>query len=328
LHDEDLLERKISSLGLKIEGSGLERFIDQLHRELDQRGQIFHPPCFLGDEWFCPVGIPAIYIPFYLSHKRLRRLEQKIIMEVEGGTSKWFMQLMRHEAAHAYSFAYRLYKKKKWQEHFGLASTEQTDHYRPRPYSHSYVIHLDGWYAQAHPDEDFAETFAVWLTPGLNWRKKYSGWKALKKLEYVEELMRSIAGKPPVHQPQFNPTEYDCLKLKLKTYYASKRKLYEENYPDFYDKDLRKLFSAAAELEGAEQASRYLRSRRRPIMNAVGQWTNERKYRINQLLEDLISRCDDLDLRLDLNDPSRDLQVASYITTLIVNSFFTGRFKR
>src|SRR6266516_3580684 len=89
----------------------------------------------------------------------------------------WFMTLMRHEAAHAYSYAYQLYKKKKWQEAFGLASTEETEFYRPRPYSRSYVMHLDDWYAQSHPDEDFAETFAIWLTPELDWRKRYAGWK-------------------------------------------------------------------------------------------------------------------------------------------------------
>lgn len=328
LSDQDLLEKKISKLGLKIEGSGLERFIAQLYAELDQKGLAFHPPCYLGDEWFCPVGVPAIYMPFYLAHKRLRRLEQKIILEVEGGTAKWCMKLMRHEAAHAYSFAYRLYKRKKWQEHFGLASTEESDFYRPRPYSHSYVIHLDGWYAQSHPDEDFAETFAVWLTPGLNWRRKYRGWKALKKLEYVDSLMQTIAGKPPVHQPVFKPTEYDCLNLKLKTFYTRKRKLYEENYPDFYDKDLRKLFDAPEESQGTDKASRYLRSHSRQIMNAVSEWTRERKYRINKLLEDLTRRSDQLNLNVRHQDPALNLRVASYITTLVVNSFFTGKFKR
>jgi hypothetical protein len=81
-------------------------------------------------------------------------------------------------------------------------------------------VHLDDWYAQAHPDEDFAETFAVWLTPDLDWRARYRGWKAIAKLEYVDELMRSLAGKPPTHQPAYRPADYDCLNVKLKTYYA------------------------------------------------------------------------------------------------------------
>ncbi len=123
---------------------------------------------------------------------------------------------------------------------------ETPDIYRPRPYSRSYVVHLDDWYAQSHPDEDFAETFAVWLTPGLDWRARYNGWNALQKLEYVDELMRSIAGKPPRHQPHYRVADYDCLNQKLKTYYGRKRKLYEDSYPDFYDNDLRQLFPASA----------------------------------------------------------------------------------
>ena len=85
-------------------------------------------------------------------------------------------------------------------------------------------MHLDDWYAQSHPDEDFAETFAVWLTPGLDWRERYKGWKALQKLEYVDELMRSLAGKPPLHPPEYRVADHDCLNVKLKTYYARKRK--------------------------------------------------------------------------------------------------------
>lgn len=127
LPDEALLERRIRGLKLKIEGSGLESMIQQLYDELTAKGLVFHPPCCIGDEWFVPEGVPVIFIPFYLVHPRLSELEQKLILEVEGGSPEWFMQLMRHEAAHAYSYAYRLYRKRKWQETFGLASTEQND---------------------------------------------------------------------------------------------------------------------------------------------------------------------------------------------------------
>src|SRR5947207_10560789 len=191
LSDAELLERRISSLGLRLEGTALQPFIRQLYDELSAKGLVFYPPCHIGDEWFVPIGIPAIFVPFFLVHERLRKLERKMVLEVEGETPEWFMKLMRHEAAHAYSYAYQLYKKKKWQQTFGLASTEETEFYRPRPYSRSYVVHLDDWYAQSHPDEDFAETLAVWLTPKLDWRRRYQGWRALQKLEYLEELLRS-----------------------------------------------------------------------------------------------------------------------------------------
>jgi hypothetical protein len=328
LSDEELLEKKISQLGLKLDGTELQPLIQQLYDELSQKGLVFHPPCHIGDEWFVPVGIPAIFIPFFLVHERLRKLERKIILEVEGETPEWFMKLMRHEAAHAYSYAYRLYKKKKWQQMFGLASTEETEFYNPRPYSRSYVVHLDDWYAQSHPDEDFAETFAVWLTPGLDVRERYKGWKALQKLEYVDELMGSLAGQPPAHQPAYRIADFDCLNIKLKTHYARKRKLYEDSYPDFYDNDLKRLFTVGSEAERRLKASVWLRQCRRPLMDSVCQWTNEKKYRVHKLLNRLIERCDQLDLYVKADDPPHYLRVSAYVTTLVMNYLFTGRFAR
>jgi hypothetical protein len=328
LSDDALLELKVRRLGLTIEGTPLEPLIRKLYDELSARGLAFHPPCHVGDEWFCPVGIPAIFIPFFLVHERLRELERRMMLEVEGETPDWFMRLMRHEAAHAYSYAYRLYRRRKWQETFGLASTEESEFYRPRPYSRSYVMHLDDWYAQSHPDEDFAETFAVWLTPDHDWRDRYRGWKALQKLEYVDGLMRSLAGRPPLHQPVYAVADYDCLDVKLKTYYARKRKQYEDAYPDFYDDDLRHLFAAAPEVTSAIKASRYLRRRRRSILAQVCRWTNERQYRVHRLLNRLIDRCEALNLYVRPDDRNLELQLGSYVTTLIMNYLFTGKFKR
>src|SRR5881398_1634843 len=126
LSDEALLERRISTLGLKLEGAAIQPLIRQLYDELSAKGLVFHPPCHIGDEWFVPIGIPAIFIPFFLVHDRLRALERAMMLEVEGGTPEWFMKLMRHEAAHAYSYAYRLTRKKKWQQVFGQTSDEET----------------------------------------------------------------------------------------------------------------------------------------------------------------------------------------------------------
>ncbi len=329
LSDDELLEKKISQLGLKLEGTEVQPLIQQLYIELSQRGLVFNPPAHLGDEWFVPVGIPAIFIPFFLVQERLRKLERNMMLEVEGETPEWFMKLIRHEAAHAYAYAYQLYKKWKWQRTFGLTSMEETPQfYRPRPYSRSYVVHLDDWYAQSHPDEDFAETFAIWLTPGLDWRERFKGWKALEKLEYVDELMRSIAGKPPPHQPPYRASDYDCLNIKLKTHYARKRKLYEDSYPDFYDNDLKQLFATGPEFADRLRASVYLRQRRGQLLTSVCQWTNEKKYRVNKLLTRLIDRCEQLELHIKANDTPQSLQVAAYLTTLVMNYLFTGKFKR
>src|SRR5271165_4943880 len=125
LPEEALLELKISALGLALPGTEVQPLVEQLYGDLAQKGLTFRPPCHVGDEWFVPVGIPAIFIPFFLVHERLRRLERHMMLEVEGGTPEWFMRLIRHETAHAYAYAYQLPEKKKWQQMFGLTSTEE-----------------------------------------------------------------------------------------------------------------------------------------------------------------------------------------------------------
>lgn len=329
LSDEALMEQRISRLGLDLAQSPLQPLIAQFYDELTQKGLFFHPPCHVGDEWFVPVAVPAIFVPFFLLHERLRELERKIILEVEGEQPEAFLRLIRHEAGHAYAYAYQLFRKRKWQRVFGRSSSEETpSFYRPRPYSRSYVVHLDDWYAQSHPDEDFAETFAVWLTPGLDWRKRYAGWKALQKLEYVDELMQSIAGRMPVHQPDYRAAEHDCLGVKLKTYYARKRKAYEHSFPDFYDNDLRQLFDGSKESAANLAAAEYLKRHRNQLTNAVCQWTNENRYRVDQLMARLIGRCEQLDLHIKAYDPRQNLQVSAYVTTLVMNHLFTGKFQR
>jgi hypothetical protein len=144
----------------------------------------------------------------------------------------------------------------------------------------------------------------------------------------VDELMRSLAGKPPPHLPEYQVSDHDCLNVKLKIHYARKKKLYEDTYPDFYDNDLRQLFDAGPEVVGRIKASAYLKQRRRALMNSVSQWTNEKKYRVNELLNRLIDRCGELDLHIKADDAQQNLQVSAYITTLVMNYLFTGKFKR
>jgi hypothetical protein len=323
LSEKEFLNKRICDLKLSIVPQ-VKVLIDDFYKELEAKNLSFRPPCFLADEWFCPVGVPAIGIPFFLTHPRLKQIERKMMLEVEGGTKRWFMKLIRHEGGHAYSYAYKLYKKKRWQQLFGLASKTYPDAYRPRPYSRSYVPHLDNWYAQSHPDEDFAETFAVWMTPGINWRKRYRRWPVLKKLDYVDSIMKEIAGKHVVEKINLRRADYDGLKIKLKSYYSRKKKMYAEDFPDFYDNDLKELFWATSGLK----ATRYLRSHRKRILESVSLWTKEKQYTIDQLLKDLIDRCDELNLYAPTGDAALDLNTASFITSLVVNYLFTGKFRR
>src|SRR5215469_3868716 len=191
LSDEELLRLRFCDLKLTIERSPVARHVRRLYAELDRRGVRMRPHVWLSEEWFSPDGVPGIAVPFYLAHRRLERLERRIMREAEGGNTRLLMRILRHEAGHALDNAYRLRRRRCWREVFGHASLPYPVRYRARAGSRRYVHHLGEWYAQAHPTEDFAETFAVWLAPKSGWRK-YADWPAFHKLQAVDELVASV----------------------------------------------------------------------------------------------------------------------------------------
>ena len=191
------------------------------------------------NEWFSPDDTPGIAIPFYLAHPRLMRLERKMIIDVEGGTVPECMRILRHEAGHVVQHAYQLHRRRRWQRAVRpLVDPLSAITTGPIRRSRHYVQHLRLWYAQSHPDEDFAETFAVWLTPRSNWRRRYAGWPALKKLEYVDELMGEIAGKRPLLTRRLEVEPLSRLTQTLGEHYEKKRAHYAVGHPATYDRDL------------------------------------------------------------------------------------------
>jgi hypothetical protein len=326
LGDAELLRLRLCDLPLQIRGTWLEECVQALYRELDGHGITFHPSCYLADEWLTPDNEPVIGIPFFLAHPRLQQLERHLMHEAEGGTPGDCMKLLRHEAGHALNYAFQLYTRRKWRQLFGRFSQEYPDRYKYRPYSRNFVIHLDNWYAQYHPDEDFAETFAVWLTPREEWREKYRRWKALKKLEYVDELMREIAGTRPVKKTGEKWWNISRLKTTLKTYYRRKQEFYAEEAPGFHDAHLEALFTRERR-ENVFAAERFLSLYRRDIVDAVARWSGERKYVINCLLASLMRRSRELKLYASTTEPLMALRTSAYVTALIMNYVHTGRFK-
>lgn len=326
--DEELLKMRICDLKVRIEGSGIEAWIESFYRELDDRHIIFKPLCYLGDEWFCPEGSTAIAIPFYLAHPRLMKLEEKVMMEAEGGNEAWFKRLLRHEMGHVMNHAYRLERNRSWQQVFGSPSIDYTEHYRARPFSKRFVQNLDDWYAQSHPEEDFAETFAIWLSPGIDWRHQYRGWKALEKLEYVDRLMEKLSGKSPRHLSRVKMSEASRLRSRLGLYYKKRRRFNAEDFPDFFDSDLRRLFVESALSPSTERAGAFLRRYRKTILSAVSLWTGEPKFTINGLIRSLSDRCADLDLRLRKDPETSALEITAYLASLASHYRLTGRFKK
>lgn len=321
-----LLNLRIRDLSLSIERTELAVRLRALYAELRSRGFTFRPHAWLSDEWFSPDGVPGIAIPFYLAHPRLKRLEREFMFDVEGGARESCMRLLRHETGHALLNAYRLNHRRDWQQHFGKSSAKYPDTYLPRPYSKRYVLHLDNWYAQSHPHEDWAETFAVWLKPGSDWRRRYRDWPALKKLEYVDSLMTEIRTTRPRVRNRREVLPVRSLSMTLREYYADKQKRYARDRPEFVDADLRQLFSDAREHQHNEKASRYLRRMRVETMDVVSRWTAEYNYRIYEVMKDMIKRCDELNLRVTRPDEAMKPELIACLTTLVMNKLRRGGF--
>jgi hypothetical protein len=327
LPDEELLNLRLSDLPVRIEGSILEGRLALLKRELDERGLTLPLHFYLSDEWFTPDGTASMAVPFYLAHPRLERLEKTQMLEVEGGEYQWCMRILRHEAGHIVDNVYALRRRRHRRELFGSSSVPYPEFYTPKPYSKSFVMHLDTWYAQSHPDEDFAETFAVWLTPGSQWQTRYAGWPAFKKLEYMDHLMRSLAGTPPMLDRTDEVDPLPRLRRTLRYHYRRKRRHYGVERPAFYDRDLRKLFSDAPEYAGQMTAAQFVTRIRRPVRRMVAEWTGIYQYTIDQVLEDIITRCRELRLRLKGTDAQTERAFTVLLTVQAMNYLHSGRHR-
>lgn len=321
--DEKLLQLRLKDLKVTIEGTWLEGCLGELHNELGQRGIRVRPHAWISDEWFSPDTTPGIAIPFYLAHPRLMRLERKMVFEVEGGTVPECMRILRHEAGHVVQHSYQLQRRRNWQRLFGRSSTRYPNYYRPNPASRHFVQHLRLWYAQSHPDEDFAETFAVWMRPRSAWRKRYEGWPAFKKLEYVDELMAEIATEKSVLTRRLRVDPLSQIKRTLAEYYKEKQSRYAVDFPKTYDRDLRRIFSDDPEHRHLLAASTFLRQNRAKIRQIVSRGTGEYQLTLDAVLDDMIGRCRELKLRAVGPKRQLILDFTVLLTAKMVHSLYS-----
>ncbi len=302
--DEELLRTRFCDLHLSIERSALARHVRRLYADLERRGLSLRPHIWLSEEWFSPDGVPGIAVPFYLAHPRLERLERRVMGEAEGGNSRLLLRILRHEAGHALDNAYRLRRRRRWREVFGPASRPYPARYRARAGSRRYVHHLGEWYAQAHPTEDFAETFAVWLAPKSGWRKNYADWPALHKLQAVDELVASVRNRrPPVrNRLRIEPLEHNT--STLAQHYRRKLARNRLIRRGLADELLQRAFTSQPSRRDAPRAATLLRTQARPLTASVARALGSERYSVEQVLHMLIERS--TGLRLYVRGTRRD----------------------
>jgi len=325
-NDEQLLAVRMCDLKLSLAGTEIEQRIAKVNAEIEARGLV-HPHYYLSDEWFTPDGFPSVAVPFYLAHPRLAKLELAQMLEIEGGDERTCLKILRHEAGHAIDNAYLLRRKPTRRRLFGTPATPYPEYYTPKPYSKSFVQHLDHWYAQSHPDEDFAETFAVWLDPQSNWSIRYSGWPAHRKLEYMNRLMRETSRRRPRVRSKRQVDPIERLRKTLREHYRKKREHYGLDHPDFYESDLRNLFSDAPEYAGNLSAARFLGRIRKEVRSTVASFTDTYQYTIEQLIQKIIERSRELNLRLIDSEAVTKTDFMVFLTVQTMNYLHSGRHR-
>ena len=317
-----LLGRRISELGLSLKGTRLEQLVARLYEELSGKGLRFMPPVYLSDQWGCPDDTPLIGVPFYLADARLSRIEAEEAIEVESEID--IMRYLRHEAGHAFNYAYRLYDRADWRQLFGPYSRPYRERYRADPFSRAYVRHILGWYAQKHPDEDFAETFAVWLTPGLDWRREYAGWGALEKLEYVDRVMAEVGEERP-EVPAVTPDDLpvESMDYTVEEHYRGAESPAPATDHRHFDGDLKTIFSSADDAPGGEAASAFLLRHRREIVSRIAYWTGEGTVAVRRFVDLLVERGDVLELRVRGLEASTLIELTAFGTAVMMNFRYT-----
>ncbi len=325
--------KPLCQLNLKIEGSNLEKLVARLYAELEGKGIRFRPKFYLTDTWGCPDKVPLIGIPFYYANPVLCQIEDRLNGNLEDEHE--LMMSLRHEAGHAINYAFCLYRLKEWQDIFGPFDEPYRDFFRPNPQSREFVKHLyqqvgsyaGRIYAQKHPDEDFAETFAVWLTPRSRWREKYRNWGALKKLKYVDQLMKEIGPKkPPVNDGEMiNPIEN--LDLTLLEYYNKSEERLRERAQGYVDDVLLEIFSTNGKGEKRIPAGGFIEKNRQHLVEMISHWTGEKDSSVTPLIQKFIDRAKELNLNLSPRRQSRKLiEVTTLATTLVMNFTYEGKF--
>ena len=324
----ELLKAPISRLHLAVEGSPVEKYVRRLRREMEARGFRFKPDIYLTDEWGCPDRTPVIGVPFYLADARLIRLEEEQTGEVEDSRS--IMMFLRHEAGHAVNYAYRLWRRSSWGEIFGPFTKPYRDSSRPARTSRHYVRHITAYpygrtYAQKHPDEDFAETFAVWLTPQSGWRQRYRGWPVLRKLLYVDRLMKDIRKDPPQSRRARHLCPADRMTLTLAEHYGKKAERFRRDARGYVDDSLHDAFPPSRGQVLRPPSALFKRYRDR-LVERVIHWSVLTPAEADALLRKLEARA--VALRLCYRpgaEGERLMDVVSLVIALALDYAYTGR---
>jgi len=314
-------------LGLSIAGTPLEGTVEQFKRELRQCNVSgLQPRFYLSTEWGVPFQTISIAIPFYLARTELAELHERMTGWVEGTDREDVLRYLRHEMGHVLNYAYLLYERPDWVKTFGAITQPYEEHYRPVPWSNRYVLHLPGWYAQKHPDEDWAETFAVWMTPNSDWRREYEGWPvALAKLELCDRIMREVGRLPAPNTADELDEDLSEVEYSLASLYGAESD--SGPLPAGLEGSLRSIFALREGDANSRPAAELIRQRGPELVRSVYTWTGHFPEQGRLLLAQLERRAQVLGLAYDVADEVQALvRFTAFVTSMAMTHVHRGNY--
>jgi hypothetical protein len=325
----DLAATPLRDLGLTIASTPLEGVLRDFLKELEAAALTrVRPDFYFSTEWGVPFGTVSIAIPFYLARLDLTHLHAERVGLVEGAHPADVLRYLRHEMGHVVNYAYLLYERADWTAAFGSIDRPYVEEYRPVPFSRDFVRHLPGWYAQKHPDEDWAETFAVWLTPGRDWRRDYAGWPALAKLELCDRLLAEVRSRDPAVTLTERDEDVSTVATPLGEHYRALPGE-DEPLPPGLDGALLTIFEDAARPEAGPRrpASALIRGLQRDLPASVFRWTGHFPERTSALLRRLAERADALgQVYPEGGEQAAAVAVTALVTALAMNHIHHGSY--
>ena len=326
-------ETPIRDLGLQIAGTRLEPIVAAFSLELERLGITrIKPNFYLSTEWGVAPDTIAIAIPFYLARQDLTQLHQERAGHVEGYTRNDILKYLRHEMGHVILYGYKLYDDKDWIERFGSVTQPYVEQYRPEPFSRRYVQHLPGWYAQKHPEEDWSETFAVWMTPGSDWRNEYAEWPdAFSKLELCDRILQKVKETDPLVTATTPDESTDTITYSVDDFYRSNA-LADEHLPPGLDGALRTIFEelrrdSVPDPHGRRPAGELIARLELEIVANVFRWTGHFPEQTRLLLRHMNKRAERLGLAyLPQDEEKAELALTTFVTALCMNHVQRGSY--
>lgn len=328
----EILTTPINRLGYTIEGTFLEEAIRITRRDMKRVGiSRLKPLFYLSNGYGCIEGVPNIALSFVDCNELISELNDEY--RQYRYSQQEIIDTVRHEVGHAFCYAYKLFRTAEFRRIFKVKghffrTYPATNRYinRVNPWSKEYVNPGGDHYAQKHPDDDFAETFMVWIKPRYNWRKNYKSKPgALRKLEYVERVVKKYGRTPPLVESDedfiYEPIEN--LNMTVAKFMKANVARYRRRATGFVDSHMKNMFLKRPSYNNGrpakthQRAHRFLSANRRILTPRIADWVGIERHIVGTVMGKLVTRTHTLDLwhRRDESD-RRLIEVSAYIAAL------------